>query len=82
MEEEREPESGILWWNLIDNLLSRKIEPSHIGITEEFLEIVVVFQKKATSAACFQNELKWVHQIRILAASSIRLYHLVPDRLE
>ena len=71
-EEDREPDPGKSWWNQDDNLVSRKVEPSNLVITEEFLEIVVVFQQKGTFAACFQNELKWVHQIRILAVVSIR----------
>ena len=42
VEEDREPESLSPRWNLIDYLVSRKIEPTFLGIDEEFQEFVVV----------------------------------------
>ena len=81
MAEDREPESGIFLRNLKHSLVSRHRELSLVWIYEEFLEIVVVIQVDAPSAARFHNVLKWIHQIGILALLWIGL-HNVPNRAE
>ena len=82
IEEGREPQSVKFFWNPIDNHVSRKLELTIFGNTEEVQESEVVTQTCATSAVGFHNVLKCVQQMLILGARSIQPYQVVHDGIE